>query len=82
VELDVLAFGERLIAAIPALRAEAGRIAPGHDDADKLVRDTVAKAWRKRAAGRDTDLPAWLGAIMRHEHATRSAEPRSFGAGV
>ncbi|HWA63066.1 MAG TPA: hypothetical protein VG939_16925 [Caulobacteraceae bacterium] len=77
-ELDVLAFGERLIASIPALRAEAGLMA-SEPDADRLVRATVAKAWRKRAHGGGRELQSWLGDILRHEHARITAEPRTFG---
>jgi hypothetical protein len=66
-ETDVLAFGERLIAAIPGLRAEAGRLAHEHDAADRLVRITVAQAWRRRAARDAVDLPVWLGELMRSE---------------
>lgn len=78
-ELDVLAFGEKLVAALPALREEAGRIAPEGETAQRLVRATMAKAWRKREIKRETDLRTWLGAILRHEHARAAAEPRTFG---
>ena len=76
-ETDVLAFGERLIAAIPVLRVEAGRLEHEHDAADRLVRITVAQAWRRRAAHDAVDLPVWLTQLMACEYA---AEPRSFGA--
>ena len=77
-ELDVLAFGERLIASIPALREEAGRIAVEEDTAQRLVRATVAQAWHKRCSRDETDLSGWLGALMHSEYARAAREPRSF----
>ena len=77
-ELDVLAFGERLIASIPALRMEADRIVPEADAARALVRATVAEAWRKRSAHADLELRGWLGDLLRREYAI-AVGPQSRG---
>ena len=81
-ELDVLAFGETLIAHIPVLRREAEILTPEPETARRLVRATVARAWRGRPVGEHGDIRSWLGDIMRKEHAdtVRFGEPRSFMA--
>jgi hypothetical protein len=80
-ELDVLAFGERLIASIPALRLEADKIVPEADAARALVRATVARAWRKRGAHANLEMRSWLGELLRREYANGVAgERRSFSA--
>ena len=58
-ELDVLAFGESLIAHIPVLRREAETLA-APEEAHRLVRATVASAWRKRPVGDQGDIRGWL----------------------
>jgi DNA-directed RNA polymerase specialized sigma24 family protein len=80
-ELDVLAFGETLIAQIPVLRREAASLTPEPETAHRLVRATVAKAWQDRPAHSEYgDIRTWLGDLMRREHAdkARFGEPRSF----
>jgi DNA-directed RNA polymerase specialized sigma24 family protein len=77
-ELDVLAFGETLIAHIPVLRREADNLTPEPETAHRLVRATVARAWRGRPAGDQGDIRIWLGDLLRKEHAAAFREPRSF----
>jgi DNA-directed RNA polymerase specialized sigma24 family protein len=79
-ELDVLAFGETLIAHIPALRREADNLTAEPETARRLVRATVAKAWRGRPARPHGDLRLWLGDLLRQEHSLAAHEPRSFQA--
>jgi DNA-directed RNA polymerase specialized sigma24 family protein len=79
-ELDVLAFGETLIAHIPVLRREAESLTAEPEDAHRLVRATVAKAWRGRPSGNHGDIRGWLGDLLRQEHTLALAEPRSFSA--
>lgn len=79
-ELDVLAFGESLIAQIPALRREAEHLTHEPESARRLVRATVAKAWRGRPQRHQGDLRDWLGDLLRHEHSVLVGEPRSFQA--
>lgn len=79
-ELDVLAFGESLIAHIPALRREAEYLTHEPETARRLVRATMAKAWRGRPAKTHGDIGGWLGDLMRHEHSVLIGEPRSFQA--
>lgn len=79
-ELDVLAFGETLIAHIPVLRREAASLTPEPETAHRLVRATVAKAWQGRSARGEIDMDGWLGQLLMQEHARvgRFGEPRSF----
>ncbi len=79
-ELDVLAFGESLIAHIPALRREAEHLTAEPEAARRLVRATVAKAWRGRPARTQADIGGWLGDLLRREHSVLGDEPRSFRA--
>ncbi|MBS0411145.1 MAG: hypothetical protein JSR86_14595 [Proteobacteria bacterium] len=80
-ELDVLAFGETLIAHIPVLRREAETLTPEPEAARRLVRATVAKAWRGRTNHDEIDVTGWLGELMRQEYASaQSPGLRSFAA--
>ncbi len=79
-ELDVLAFGETLIAHIPVLRREAASLTPEPETAHRLVRATVAKAWQGRTARSENGLAGWLGQLLIQEHARIApfGEPHSF----
>lgn len=78
-ELDVLAFGETLIAHIPVLRREAASLTPEPETAHRLVRATVAKAWQGRSFQAGNDMGGWLGKLLKQEYARGPfGEPRSF----
>jgi RNA polymerase sigma-70 factor (ECF subfamily) len=61
-------FRDRLLAAIPGLRAFGMSLAARTDRADDLVQETLMKAWKHRESFEaGTNLKAWLYTILRNE---------------
>lgn len=61
-------FRERLIAAIPGLRAFGMSLTARADYADDLVQETLMKAWRHyESFEAGTNIKAWLYTILRNE---------------
>jgi RNA polymerase sigma-70 factor (ECF subfamily) len=66
-----------LISALPRLRRYARVLTRDRNRADDLVQDTLTRAWEKRALWRaDSNLSAWLLAIMHNVHANQHAMRR------
>jgi DNA-directed RNA polymerase specialized sigma24 family protein len=67
--LDVLEFGEALIAARPQLRAQAEPLADTADEADRLVEKAIKAGWRERRSFAEGDeVVSWLAQklVVRH----------------
>jgi DNA-directed RNA polymerase specialized sigma24 family protein len=68
-QIDVLEFGEALVAARPRLRAEAEPLADTADEADRLVERAMKIGWRERRSFSDGDeVVSWLARrlVVRH----------------
>jgi RNA polymerase sigma-70 factor (ECF subfamily) len=60
-------FRDSVIALIPALRLHASARATSRNEADDLVQETLARAWRYRQSFQEgTNLKAWLCKIMQN----------------
>lgn len=71
---------ERLLGAIPALRAFAHSLADDGERGDALVQDTLLRAWTGLDGAAGGDATAWLFAILRARfHAERRSGPGPAG---
>jgi RNA polymerase sigma-70 factor, ECF subfamily len=62
-------FQDRLLAAVPSMRAYARMLCRNMDQADDLVQETLMLAWEHREKLRDLDkLKPWLLAILRNTY--------------
>lgn len=68
-QIDVLEFGEALVAARPRLRAQAQPLVDSADEADRLVERAMKIGWLERRSFNDGDeVVAWLARrlVVRH----------------